>query len=88
MDKVKIIRIAKELTYETLMLLPELYVKKHNETQDFTIDKLLSDFNFNESNIYEKNQLIQFSLLKTDLPKANDIITVPKLHFSLILICM
>lgn len=78
-NKIKIIRIAKELTYEALKLLPELYVKKHIETQEFTIDKLLSDFNSNESYIFEKNQLIQFGLLETDKP---DVITVPSLYFS------
>ncbi len=80
-DKTKIIRIAKELTFSALKLLPELYVKKHNETQGFTIDKILSDFNSNESYIFEKNQLIQFGLLKTDVPNPSDIITAPKLHF-------
>lgn len=80
-DKIKIIRIAKELTYSTLKLLPELYVKKNNITQGFTIDKILSDFNSDESCIFEKNQLIQFGLLKSDVPKPNDIITAPKLHF-------
>lgn len=78
-DKIKIIRIAKELTFSALKLLPELYVKKHNETQGFTIDKLLLDFNSNESYIFEKNQLIQFGLLETDKP---DVITVPSLYFS------
>lgn len=80
-DKIKILRIAKELTFSALKLLPELYVKKNNITQGFTIDKILSDFNSDESSIFEKNQLIQFGLLKSDVPKPNDIITAPKLHF-------
>lgn len=78
-DKTKIIRIAKELTYPALKLIPELYEKKHCDEENFNLAKYLSDFNFNHSITFEKNQLIQYGLLQTN---KQDVITAPSLYIS------
>ncbi len=62
--KTRLYKILKELPYSAIELLPKLYIYKHYQVQNKTLEKYINDLIKSEKLTYEINLLTQYGLLK------------------------
>ena len=62
--KARLYKILKELPYSAIELLPKLYIYKHYQVQNKTLEKYINDLIKSEKLTYEINLLTQYGLLK------------------------
>lgn len=62
--KTRLYKILKELPYSAIELLPKLYIYKHYQVQNKTLEKYIGELIKSEKLTYEINLLTQYGLLK------------------------